>query len=261
MSRLIKSQRTEIQIESEKIIEIKVIQSEKELDTEQQKAESQQTAWLEAEKQKKLDEAYIEANSMIQQAREESEKIRTQVNEEKQAWDEEKKRLIAEAHEEGVTVGIQEGQQLGYSEYEQLIKAAKQTVASSQQEYQNNVQQAEKTIVHLAMQVAEKVLRQVVKEQPNTFLPVVQQALKEVYDQREIQIHVHPIHYPLVVEQKAELEAMFPVDTLVYIYPNEELQENGCYIDTKQGRIDVGIDSQLWQLRTQLFELLEGEKQ
>ncbi len=261
LSRLIKSQRTEMPSEPQKMIEIKIIQSEKELIEEQKKEESSQKALLEAERQKQLDKAYIEADSMIQKAKEESEEIRAQVNEERQAWNEERKLLIEKAHEEGVASGHEEGRQLGYSEYEQLIEAAKQAVVSSQQEYQNNVQQAEKTILHLAMQTAEKILGQVLQEHPDMFLPVLQQALKEVYDQKEIQIHVHPVHYPLVVDQKVEFEAMFPVDTLIYIYPNEELEENGCYIDTKQGRIDVGIDSQLWQLRTQLFELLEGEEQ
>ncbi|WP_338754000.1 flagellar assembly protein FliH [Bacillus sp. FJAT-52991] len=261
MSRLIKSQRAEMISELQKMIEIKVVQSEKELIEEQKQEESNQMAFFEAERQKRLGEAYAEADSITQKAREESEEIRAQVNEERQAWNEERKLLIEKAHEEGVTSGLQEGQQLGYSEYEQLIAAAKQTVVSSQQEYQKNVEQAEKTILHLAIQTAEKILGQVLQEHPDMFLPVLQQALKEVYDQKEIQIHVHPINYPLVVDQKVEIEAMFPVNTLIYIYPNEELEENGCYIDTKQGRIDVGIDSQLWQLRTQLFELLEGEEQ
>ncbi|MGM7635842.1 flagellar assembly protein FliH [Bacillus sp. Hm123] len=261
MSRLIKSQRTDMPSEPQKTIQIQVIQSEKELIEEQKKEESSQKALLEVERKKQLDEVSIEADSIVQKAREASEEIRAQVNEERQAWNEERRLLIEKAHEEGVASGQQEGRQLGYGEYEQLIEAAKQTVVSSQQEYQNNVQQAEKTILHLAMQTAEKILAQVLQEHPDMFLPVLQQALKEVYAQKEIQIHVHPVHYPLVVDQKAELAAMFPVNTLMYIYPNEELEENGCYIDTKQGRIDVGIDSQLWQLRTQLFELLEGEEQ
>lgn len=127
-------------------------------------------------------------------------------------------------------------------------------------EYEMNVQRSEKLMLDIAVKAAEKIISQKLEEDEQAFLGMVQQALKDMPEQKELQIHVHPVHYSLVVSQKEEIDAMFPIDTLCYIYPNEKLEEDGCYIETSQGRIEVGLDSQLQQLRKQLFELLEGEE-
>ncbi|WP_157796204.1 flagellar assembly protein FliH [Bacillus xiapuensis] len=260
MSNIIKSQSAKHVDNASKTIQIRVIQTEKKTFEAREAALENSAVFFEKDRQKVLDEAHAQASSLLERAQAESEQIRRQVEQERQSWQEEKKQLREQAYQEGYEAGFQEGRKNGYSEYAERIATAVRTVDCSKEEYIRNVQHADQTILDIAIKSAEKIMNQVLEEQPERFFPVIKQALKDLYDQKEIQIHVHPVQYPMVVEQKEELEEMIPADAACYIYPNEEVGENGCYIETGQGRMDVGIDSQLHQLRAQLFDLLEGEE-
>ncbi|WP_191991762.1 flagellar assembly protein FliH [Bacillus aerolatus] len=259
MSRIIKSHRTESNREADKTIKIKTFYPPVQLSGNEE-AVPVQSAYFEEEKIKIIEEAEADARSIIEQAERRRREIEQEIEHQKQAWGAEKQALAEQAYEEGFSTGSEQGYKAGYNDYVELIETAKETVECSKKEYETNVQRADKTILDLAVKSAEKIIGQQLKENEYVFLTMIKQALKDMPDQKEIQIHVHPAHYSLVVDQKEEIEAMFPVDTLCYIYPNEKLEEDGCFIETKQGRIDVGLDSQLQQLRKQLFELLEGEE-
>ena len=48
-------------------------------------------------------------------------------------------------------------------------------------------------------------------------------------------------------------------ETEMYIYPDNDLAENACIIDTDGERIDASVDSQLHELKTKLFERFHGD--
>ena len=41
------------------------------------------------------------------------------------------------------------------------------------------------------------------------------------------------------------------------MYPNGELDEHACYIESENGRIDASIDSQLQEIKRKLMDILE----
>ena len=45
-----------------------------------------------------------------------------------------------------------------------------------------------------------------------------------------------------------------------YIYPDDELEETSCIIESENGRIDASVDSQLEEIKIKLFEMLESEQ-
>jgi flagellar assembly protein FliH len=53
--------------------------------------------------------------------------------------------------------------------------------------------------------------------------------------------------------------AIFPKDTELYIFPDDELEESSCIIESENGRMDASVDSQLQEIKVKLTELLEGE--
>lgn len=78
-------------------------------------------------------------------------------------------------------------------------------------------------------------------------------------EQSEVKVYVHPFYYEMLVQQKDELRAVFNQPTDIFIYPDEQLTENGCVIETPFGRIDASVDTQLQQIKQQLLERLEEE--
>lgn len=257
LSRIIKSHRTEGN--GNKEIKVKVFHSRSHsLDNEEELPN--QALYFKEEKERAIREAEEAAYTIIEQAEQRRREVQQEIESEKQSWQTEKQSLTEQAYEEGFRAGQEQGHKAGYDDYMELIETAKETIECSKKEYEMNVQRSEKLMLDIAVKAAEKIISQKLEEDEQAFLGMVQQALKDMPEQKELQIHVHPVHYSLVVSQKEEIDAMFPIDTLCYIYPNEKLEEDGCYIETSQGRIEVGLDSQLQQLRKQLFELLEGEE-
>ena len=77
-------------------------------------------------------------------------------------------------------------------------------------------------ILELAIKVAEKIIETKIEEQSKTFLPIVKRQLKKQKIIAEIQLHVHPVHYEDLLEQKEELRRpIFTKDTDLFIYPDE----------------------------------------
>ncbi|WP_198023268.1 flagellar assembly protein FliH [Virgibacillus sp. SK37] len=182
-----------------------------------------------------------ETNSEIQQA--------------KQNWETEKHAYIESAKEEGYQAGYIEGKEVAHLEYRALIEQANSIVESAGIDYHATIEKHEESIIELAMYTAEKILRQQLEKSPQSFLPIVKSAIRELKDQSVISIYLHPANYETVLEQKEELLQVLEEDVRLAIYINDEIPENGCLIKHPFGQMDVGIDTQLNELRQVLHEV------
>lgn len=254
LSRLIKSQFGTVAEADKKVISIRVMESGT-------PAGETQTVFshTEAERAQILNRAEQEAESVLSNALTEAELIREQVRKEQQDWEQEKERLTQEAKGLGYERGLVEGQARGYEEYRDLIHSAHDTVEASKRDYLNHIEASEKIILELGMKVAAKILGKKISENEENFLFLVKRALKNSRDYKDIQLHVHPDHYQFLLTQKDELIAVFPKEISFYIFPDEELENDSCIIESENGRIDACVDSQLEEIKQKLFDLLEGE--
>jgi flagellar assembly protein FliH len=167
--------------------------------------------------------------------------------------------FIEQAQKEGYRQGVEDGIQKGYNEIAAEIAFAKKVVESSKKDYRHHIESSETVILNLALKVAEKIIGQQLEKDEVSFLSIVKRAIKEVRDNREVQLHIHPIQYQSILSHKDELMAIFPKDTELYIFPDDELEETNCIIESENGRMDASVDSQLQEIKVKLTELLEGE--
>lgn len=235
-----------------KVITLKTIFDKTDKPTESDRSMNQQISQV-------LSTAELQAEQIISAAQREAEHIQQQVLAEKGAWESEKLLLTEQAQEAGFLKGLEEGRSQGYEEVHQSIIQAQQVIDAAKQDYFAKIEAAEGTILRLGMKVAEKIIGSEIESNQEAFLSVVKTVLKEVRDECEVQVHVHPSNYQFILAQKEELLMVFPTETMLYIYPNEELAETSCVIESNNGRIDASIDSQLAELKQKLFELLESE--
>lgn len=253
LSRLIKSRYSKPDDTQEKVISIKYI------DTFNSEVDPSNEV-MQDEYNKIIDSAHKEAETIKNQAVAEAELVQVQLSEERQNWDIEKTNLIEEAKKSGFQAGYEEGQSNGYKEMQSFIQQAQDIVVASKTDYAKYLQSAESTILELAVEVAEKIINTKIKEDEQNFIHLVQQALKEVRKQKEIQLHVNPIHYEMVVAEKEELLQLFPIKPNLFIFPDETIEENGCIIETANGRLDASVDTQLLMIKNKLLEILESEE-
>lgn len=204
-----------------------------------------------------LADAESKATEIIAAAEEEAAQLRQQIKLEQAEWESKEKQFIEQAQDVGYSQGFEAGKTAGYAEVEKELTLAKNVIHAAKRDYATKVQSAEATILQLGLKVAEKIIGLEIEKNEHTFLSIVKNALKEVRNDREVQVHVHPMYYELLQTQMEELLSVFPADTSLYIYPDEELLETACVIESSHGRLDASIDSQLSEVKQKLFELLE----
>lgn len=254
LSRIFKSYQTASSRPEKKVITVKPIrQLFSDNDGEEMQISHEQI-------EKLLLDAEEEANQRMAAAENDAEMIRQQIMKEKHAWNEEKQQLMEEAHNVGYNAGFSKGKEQGYAEMRESIHFAQNVIETAKRDYESKIVSAEGTILQIAIKVAEKILGTTLEKDEQLFSSIVKTVLKEVREDREVQIHVHPTYYEMILSQKDELLNVFPAETALYIYPNEELLETNCYIESENGRVDASIDSQLAEIKQKLFELLESEK-
>jgi flagellar assembly protein FliH len=178
------------------------------------------------------------------------------INKEKEDWQEEKKKLMAQAEKEGYEAGFLQGKEKSMKEFSTLIEQANNIMDTALTDYNKTIEKSEEKIMDLAIYTASKVMKQKIEDDPASFIPIVKAAMKELKDQRVITIYLHPDNYQTVMEQKDELVHILEDDMKLSIYAKENLTENGCLIHHPFGQIDASVDTQLEQIRKALFEIV-----
>lgn len=253
LSRLIKSQWSNPIPNEKKVISIKILGTpEKEMIVPTLEEEQKNINKL-------IEETEAEASRILIQAKKECDLLYEEIKLEREAWSQEKAILKSGAHEEGYKEGKKIGEQQGYSEYQEMLQEARQVVQSARKDYLTYLGTSEKTILDLATKIAKKIIGTKIEENKDYFSALVKRALKEVKDFPEVQLHVHPLHYEELLSKKEELMTIFSNVVNLFIYPDSDLSEDSCLIESSSGRIDASIDTQLSEIKVKLTELLESE--
>ncbi len=204
-------------------------------------------------------EAEAKAQEIIEKARLEAERIRNRIELERQALAMEKKQVFQEAEKRGYEAGFAKGEQAGYKQVTDLIEKACAIVKAAEVDYQQTIARADQTILAIALAAAEKILHAELAAHPERFHSLVQEAIKEAAKYQTIYVHVHPELYPILVEKKDELLPRYFHLKQMYIYPDEKLEPTDCIIETEGERIIAGVDAQLAELKTKLYELFSRD--
>jgi len=255
LSRIIKSYLTNTEENSGKTIEIRNYHYQS--PTIEEQTDNQVTSHL------IIEDARREAQHIQEEAKQKAQKIYKDIEQAKSHWElTEKQQYIQIGYDEGFIEGSEAGRNQGLTEYTNCIDIAKNVVETTKMDYLDKLAKAEQTILDLGVQVASKIIGIQLEKSDEAFVSLVKRAIKEARDYSEVQLHIHPNHYQSIQSQKEELQAIFPKEINVYIYPDADLNENSCIIESANGRIDASVDSQLAEIKRKLADVLEeGSKQ
>lgn len=206
-----------------------------------------------------VDKYKAEIEQLEKQRRELKEQTEQEIEKKKQEWEAEKKTWIEQAREEGYQAGFTSGEKDAREKYKEYVSQANSLVTAAQKDYEKTVAASDEAIVQLAMQAAEKIIVQQIDVEPGAFLNIIKAAIKEIDNQSEVAIYVHPGNYEFVLQQKDELKRILEDNLKLFIYANENLKDNACLINHPFGQIDASVDSQLEEIRTSLLEVIGGE--
>lgn len=202
----------------------------------------------------------IEAEKKLAALKVHSEKLLADTNkkidQEQKNWEVEKQAWIEEAKEIGYQEGLELGKEKGLHLFEQKIELANETIQLAEQQKQALIDQSEPEILDLAVQIASKILHRHLVE-TDVYLDIVQKALQEVRDQVRIKIYSNPEDFLLLDANQEKLSSLLDREAVLSIYPDTNLVQGDCLIETPFSKLDVSVDSQLKVVSERLIELLE----
>ncbi|WP_181348762.1 flagellar assembly protein FliH [Thalassobacillus sp. CUG 92003] len=214
-----------------------------------------QTQFAQAEQKNEQAEAALVA------ARQEVEDIkaagREEIQQEKKDWQEEKAHLIEQAKQEGYAEGFKTGEAAAEKHYEDTIAHINERAELAQRDYDQVIASSEHKIIDIALRASEKILNHRLTDHPEAFVDVVKKVILEVREQPEIRVYIHPDYYYYILAQKEELQNILDFKAELLIYMRSELKKTDCIIESPFGRIDGSVDSQLIELRNQLFAFVK----
>lgn len=238
---------------NEEDIELKSSVINKELLKEAQKKYKYIITKAKKEAEKIIDSAYKEYENNLNKAYEKAKSIL----EEHQQIGYEKGYQIGK--EEGFRKGYDDGYKQGKEEAQKIINEA----LKIKEEYINKnnqlLKEAEKDIVNLVIEIYEKVLYKKVNEEKELIVSLVENGIKDLEIKGKLTIIVSKYDYETVVENKSLILAKATLIDDIEIRVDNDMAKGDCILETNKGDINIGISSQMKEIKELILSILNNE--
>lgn len=181
--------------------------------------------------------ANLEAERIIQQAREEEAKI--------------KESAIQEGYAEGYKKGVEEGQ----AEVDRLIQRIHKIIEAVMVRREEILQETEQQIVELVILMARKVVKVISENQKTVVLSNVLSALKKIKARGNVTIRVNLEDIKLATANIDEFIKRVEKVNGISVIEDSTIDKGGCIVETDFGAIDARISSQLSELENKIMEV------
>lgn len=204
-----------------------------------------------------LEDARKKSDSIIQQAQNQLAEAEEYIRQQQEEWEIEKEKIAQEASQIGYQEGYGEGKRTAKQEYSVLLEKIQQTLSNTKRQEEMILSEMEPQLLEAGMRIANKILNQTFTEEPTRFIELVKRVIREVKEENDVKVYVHPSYYDVVFTQRDELKSLLHQESLLTIYPDDSIEDTQCIVESSFGRIEGGIDEQLQQIKQALSKRLE----
>lgn len=210
------------------------------------------------ERNKMLSEVEIEITTKKTQLSSDINETKEYIESQLREWEEQKNSFQQFAYDEGFSQGLEEGRNKAVADMQELLSRANKIIETGHETADSYLKHQEHVILELGIRTAERIIGIKLEDDDQLFLSIVKRGLKEAREMKKIKLYISPTYFTLVSSSREELASIFPVDVPFMIFVDEDIQATDCYIETNHGRIVVGIDEQLQELRSKLNGILDS---
>lgn len=201
-----------------------------------------------------LDEAARQIEEEKARVQEESARLR---EESARLREESRSRGFEEGKKEGTEQGRHEGFDEGMRRAEEsergLLEEMKRVLSDMEAQKTQILHDFEQDIQELALSIAQKVIKMEVNLQGDVMQSIILEAIKEYRDQEWVNISVSPRMADfLTAGDVAFLSTLREVSPNVRIVASPERKDGDCLIDMPGEVLDVGVDTQMENIRREL---------
>ncbi len=150
-----------------------------------------------------------------------------------------------EAYKKGYEAGREEGYKEGQAEVMRLIDRLGTVVSTAVDIRDEIINSSEKMMTEMILMIARKVIKDEVVERREIVINNIKEGIKRVKDRDRIDIRVNFADLDMTTAHKDELIKMMESLKKVNIYEDSRVERGGCIIETDVGSIDARISTQL----------------
>jgi flagellar assembly protein FliH len=190
------------------------------------------------EVQSRLEDAQAAAAHLLDQAREASERLR------------------ADAEQQGLQRARQTVDQQLRAELDTRLDSAlpalKDAIESVHREKAKHLRRCEQHVVQLAIAIAQRLVRRELKQKPEIALDLVREALDLAAGHERIKLHLNPTDHETLGDRMVLLARDVRDATHTDIIADPQVSPGGCIVTTEYGVIDQRVETQLARIEEEL---------
>jgi flagellar biosynthesis/type III secretory pathway protein FliH len=187
----------------------------------------------------RLEDAQSAATNLLQQAREASERLRL------------------EAEQQGLRRAQQTIEQQVQNELdtrlETVLPALQTAIESIRREQANHLKHCEQQVVQLAIAIAQRLVRRELQRKPEIAVDLVREALDLAAGCERIKLHLNPADHETLGDRMVQAARDLRESTLTDIIPDPQVTRGGCIVTTEHGVIDQRVETQLARIEEELI--------
>jgi flagellar biosynthesis/type III secretory pathway protein FliH len=166
--------------------------------------------------------------------------------------------LVEEAARElGFGIGFEQGHLAGLAAAEQSMADSVQRMISLANHVRENhalfFRAAEREVVDLALQIAQKVVEREIENMPDLALSVIRAALEEMDARTAVRVRVSPDDEELLRRRWSQVVPPGIGAERIELQKDERVKSGGAVIETTHGEVDAQLESKLAQLGNALW--------
>lgn len=163
--------------------------------------------------------------------------------------------LKEEAKKRGYEAGYVSGREAAQKELQEHTAQLQALVESAMAELNEQLRQSQQEIGRLAVAIAQKIITQELKLNPQIITEIVGNAIKNANITGSCRIRIHPDDYELLGPLWETIPSLQPSDRKWDLVSDRKVRKGGCVIEVDGGIIDAQLDTQLAQVQ-QAFDAL-----
>jgi len=157
----------------------------------------------------------------------------------------------------GYNAGFEQGHDAGLAAAEAaMTDSLKRLVALANDVHENHAvfyRSAERQVVDLALQIAQKVVEHEVENIPDLAIHVIRAALEEMDARTAVRVRVSPDDEELLRRRWAQVVPAGIAPDRIELVKDEHVQSGGAIIETNHGQVDAQLETKLAELGNALW--------
>ncbi len=156
------------------------------------------------------------------------------------------------AFKEAYELGLFEGKQKAYDDYQDLIRQQLERFSELMEALatikKNVLDQNESQMVDLIYYMAKKVALEHIQSNPARIIPVLREVVETMSEDERVTVRISTADYAFVEELRKEMKREFEFLKKITLAESTDVKDGGCIFETKNGLKDASVEERLEKL-------------